>query len=598
MYLKPFEIQGLDWSLEKLHLVYVFPNFPPQPQLQLHTICDELFSLLEQPSQLPVQGSFWDSLCHSMNALLLFTSRSHFNLDTEKIVDATDSLSKFASSFLVLGNLPTWPSHSISWGLETEKWSTADCFDFAAAACFRTRYSLRAGWDHCEVVRAHGLRIDIEIREGEEIGVLGLITCAGRWSGKIGQSPPLWRSALLWVPTSPSYTLVWWTADRRHLKHGHGTTQMDECAEVWTFLQRHTWDVSHGIARCNVDKKMCAVSMRGWVLYVQHPVALRMWRLAERETPFKENRKALSCSRSWTSFLCRYFHHFRDAWFIVLLRTRQLFPTFCPVMILPTMLMPSLPVRRPWLWSPTRMLKTSEKRKMRLVVRVLLWSVQPNECSATQDVLVVRDRFYRVLVSAHLLGYNVLTKSFLEFFNVSIRTFFASWYPGRWVKGSPYFSSIALRRNNRFSFPSLLLRRCVWDINFRNSPNIWPKHLWPIMRQLGLPVNFVVLPSVPNWCMICVSFSHLVEYQLPFCDVLAISWVHVCILFELRFEVRKNGAFKNSKKPSWYDVSSPEWAWWACRMSREAFLEKRGVNRMGVEFLSLIQWVPYCPSRK
>ena len=47
--------------------------------------------------------------------------------------------------------------------------------------------------------------------------------------------------------------------------------------------------------------------------------------------------------------------------------------------------------------------------------------------------------------------------------------------------------------------------------------------------------------------MICVSFSHVVEHQLPFCDVLAISWVHFCIPFELGFEVRKNGALKNSK---------------------------------------------------
>ena len=39
----------------------------------------------------------------------------------------------------------------------------------------------------------------------------------------------------------------------------------------------------------------------------------------------------------------------------------------------------------------TRMLKTTERRKMRLAVRVLLRSTQPNSYLATQGTLAVKD---------------------------------------------------------------------------------------------------------------------------------------------------------------------------------------------------------------
>ena len=52
----------------------------------------------------------------------------------------------------------------------------------------------------------------------------------------------------------------------------------------------------------------------------------------------------------------------------------------------------------------TKMLKTKEKRKMRLAVRVLMRNSQPNECLSTQGTFVVKEQFDCLSASFHLLG--------------------------------------------------------------------------------------------------------------------------------------------------------------------------------------------------
>ena len=92
------------------------------------------------------------------------------------------------------------------------------------------------------------------------------------------------------------------------------------------------------------------------------------------------------------------------------------------------------------------MLKTNEKRKMRLAVRVLLRSVQPNECLATQGTLAGKDRFDYVSASFHLFGINCFPKSCRDCFCISTNAIFASWYPGLRDRGGTCLSTSTLRK--------------------------------------------------------------------------------------------------------------------------------------------------------
>ena len=109
-----------------------------------YSFCWVVLSLLEQPSQLSVQGSFGDFFL-SFNECTTFVSRSLLPLDIElKIVVATDALSNTASNFLVL--------------VKTEHWNTDGCWNFAAA-CFRVRHIFSTGGDLGEIVWAQEPRM-------------------------------------------------------------------------------------------------------------------------------------------------------------------------------------------------------------------------------------------------------------------------------------------------------------------------------------------------------------------------------------------------------------------------------------------------------
>ena len=127
-----------------------------------------------------------------------------------------------------------------------------------------------------------------------------------------------------------------------------------------TFYTRRTIILSHGrcawVRKCGVQRRRekCAGERSRKCFLCTHAVAFSDWRLTGREKLLKTwIRKAIraggSCWRVFfeietaSSFLVPVNSNF-------LLSTSQLFPIFCPCIIIPIVLIPSLPIRRPRLW--------------------------------------------------------------------------------------------------------------------------------------------------------------------------------------------------------------------------------------------------------
>ena len=247
-----------------------FPYFSPHPQLQLHTICDELFSLLEQPSQIPVQGSFLRCLSVTQWKPYVYISISFYPWHWKK--------KRWCNWFSVKSR--TWfpgagqpPNMTIALNFlrlgKTEKWSTAGCFEFFCCYYLLPNTVFPQSWMGslwgCPSTWTSDRHRDSWRRRDRCSWARNL---CGQVIWQIGQSPHLWRSALLWVP-------------HRSLENVGVMDSGQKTSEAWTwhnpdgwvcrgvdFLQRHTWDVSHGVRGVTWTRKCVLWAMRGVGVYM------------------------------------------------------------------------------------------------------------------------------------------------------------------------------------------------------------------------------------------------------------------------------------------------------------------------------------------
>ena len=97
----------------------------------------------------------------------------------------------------------------------------------------------------------------------------------------------------------------------------------------------------------------------------------------------------------------------------------------------------------------------------RMADDVLLRTVLPSLCSATQGTFAVKDQSCYVSVAFHLLGIKRDSCSLLSFCKF-IHSFFASGYPGLCDGGGACLFSSTLRKSSRFIFLPLCCCVVLW----------------------------------------------------------------------------------------------------------------------------------------
>ena len=170
----------------------------------------------------------------------------------------------------------------------------------------------------------------------------------------------------------------------------------------------------------------------------------------------------------------------------------------------------------------TRMLKTTEKRKMRLGVHVLLRSTFPNLGSAIPSTFEFQDRVYRSIVSFLLLEYRPMRSLLL-----GTLVFLMEVVPVylRQLPVDKSYCDICLAVHGTL---------CERYQSVRCGRGILQKHLTNryLVGTFCRSHHFSICPRSTN--KFCCSFSYLVVHLLPCGDVHTTILVHACDLFKLK----------------------------------------------------------------